>query len=425
MFTKTVLKNGMRVLLVSRPSNPAATVLLLVGAGSEYETKKINGISHFLEHLVFKGTVGRPQPGDIAREMESLGAEYNAFTGQESTMYYAKAEKHKLSKIMDLVADMYLNPVFNAQEIEKERGVIIEEINMYEDTPTRRVHELFTRLMYGDQPAGWDIAGEKEIVRKITREDIIQYRSRLYVPSATVLVVSGSFNQRAVMRQVQQLFGKVPARPAVRKSRPVEKQSRPKLLVKFKDLQQSHLVLGVRAFGIKDPRRYPLRVLGEVLGGGMSSRLFVRVREQLGAAYYVRADEEILADHGYATVSAGVDVQKIELVIKVILEEMARLKKELVPASELQKAKDHMLGNMILGLETSDDLAGFYGGQEIMSRKPLEIEAIVRRVNAVKAEDIRDLARTLFVDPKLNLAVIGPYKKPQPFRKLLRFPSHS
>ncbi len=421
MFTKTILKNGLRILLVPRPANPAATVLLLVEAGSEYESKKINGISHFLEHLVFKGTVNRPKPGDISRELEALGAEYNAFTAQEYTMYYAKAERHKLGRIIDLVSDMYLNPIFNPEEIEKERGVVIEEINLYEDTPTRRVHELFGTLLYGDQPAGWDIAGEKKIVRGLKREDFLAYRSRFYVPSGTVIVVSGSFDKKAVLDQIKKLFGKLPKRPKIKKARTVERQSGPRLLLKFKELQQSHLILGVRAWDIFDPRRYALRVLAEVLGGGMSSRLFVRVREELGAAYYVRTDEEFLLDHGYMAVAAGSDTKKVEEVIKAILGELNKLKYQLVPPDELQKAKDHMIGSMILGLETSDDLAGFYGGQEILMKKPVGVEEVVRRVNAVTAEDIRNAARELFTDRRLNLAIIGPYRNPKPFRKILKF----
>ncbi len=421
MLKKTVLKNGLRVLLVPQPANPAATVLILVEAGSEYETKGINGISHFLEHLVFKGTANRPKSGDIARELESLGSEYNAFTGQEYTMYYAKAEKHKLGKILDLVSDMYLNPVFGPEEIEKERGVIIEEINMYEDTPTRRVHELFTQLLYGDQPAGWDIAGEKHIIRKLKRDDFIKYRSKFYVPKGTVIAVAGSFDRKAVLSQIKRLFGSLPGKPKVRKAKTREDQTRPRLLLKFKELQQSHLVLGVRAWSTFDKRRYALRVLAEVLGGGMSSRLFVRIREELGAAYYVRTDEEFFLDHGYMAIGAGVDIKKIEMVIKEILSELNRMKIDLVPAEELQKAKDHMIGNMILELETSDELAGFYGGQEVMTGKPLPPEEVIRRIQAVKAEEVREVARALFNDRRLNLAVIGPYRKEAPFRKILKF----
>lgn len=421
MYKKLTLKNGLRVILVPQKNNLAATVLILVEAGSEYETKEINGLSHFLEHLMFKGTKNRPKPGMISHELDSLGAEYNAFTGGQYTGYYAKVQKEKITKAVDLVSDLYLNPIFNPEEIEKERGVIIEEINMYEDTPMRRVNELFTALLYGDQPAGWDIAGRKEVIRELKRDQFETYRSKHYVAPKTVVVVSGAFDEKKVLAQIKKTFGELKKLPALKKPKTTEKQAKPELSVKFKESDQSHLVLGVRAFDVFDKRKYALQVLADVLGGGMSSRLFHKVREELGAAYYVRAEADLSLDHGFAAVSAGVDHSKIEAVIKAILGEMSRLAKELVPAAELQKAKDHMIGNFILGLEGSDELASYYGGQEIITRKTAAPEEVIKKVKAVKAEEIRAVAKTLFVDKGLNLAVIGPYKESESFKKILKF----
>ncbi|OGY97736.1 MAG: hypothetical protein A2681_02060 [Candidatus Liptonbacteria bacterium RIFCSPHIGHO2_01_FULL_56_18b] len=420
MVKKTIFKNGLRVILVPQPSSLTATVLVLVEAGSEYETRRINGISHFLEHLVFKGTTKRPKPGTISAELDALGAEYNAFTGQEYTGYWAKAERHKLSRILELVSDLYLNPIFPAGEIEKERGVIIEEINMYEDTPMRRVQEDFSALLYGNQPAGWDIAGRKEVIRTLRRDDFVAYRAKHYVAPATVVIVAGAFHPAQTMRQIKGLFAHLPREPKTGKAKTRESQRGPQVLSKFKGSDQTHLVLGTRAFHILDPRRYALQVLTDVLGGGMSSRLFTRIRDQLGAAYYVRAGAELFLDHGYTTISAGVDHKKIEKVIEAMLDELRRLRRELVPPAELKKAKDHMVGNFMLGLETSDELASYYGGQEIITRSLIAPETLIRRIQAVQAKEIRAIARTLFVNSKLNLAVIGPYKKPQVFKKLLR-----
>ncbi len=420
MVKKLTLKNGLRVLLAPQPSNLAATVLVLVEAGSEYETKKTNGLSHFLEHMCFKGTMKRPQPGTIAQELDSLGAEYNAFTGQEYTGYWAKAQKQSLPKVLDLVSDFYLNPIFNLEEIEKERGVIIQEINMYEDTPMRRVQEYFSSLLYGDQPAGWDIGGRKEIIKKLQRDDFIRYRSTHYRAGSTVVVVSGSFDEAAMIKKIEALFGDLEPGHKPQKPKTKEYQSRPQAVVKFKKSDQTHIVIGTRAFTVFDRRRHAIELLANVLGGGMSSRLFRRVREELGAAYYVRATPELSLDHGYLAVSAGVDHQKLEKVIAVILEEFKRLRHEHVGADELQKAKDHMIGNLILSLETSDELAGFYGGQEIITRKIVEPEKIIKKIQAITAPEIPAVARSLFLNPKLNLAILGPYKKAEHFLKILK-----
>lgn len=420
-FKKSILSNGLRLILVPMKGSVASTVLVLVEAGSEYEARDKNGISHFLEHLVFKGTTNRPKPGMIAAELDALGAEYNAFTSREYTGYWAKARNHKVREIIELVSDLYLNSIFNPEEIEKERGVIIEEINMYEDMPMRRVEELFIALLYGDQPAGWDIAGRKEVIRRLSREDFIKYRAAHYLPAATSIIVAGDFPAKEVAHQIKKLFHRLPQGKKSPRFPTRERQAKPPVLLKFKKSDQSHIVLGSRAWSIFDPRKYALQVLAEVLGGGMSSRLFVRIREEMGAAYYVRANTEMFLDHGYLSVSAGVEHGKLEKVVRGILEEFRRIKKELVGWKELQKAKDHMIGSLMLGLETSDELAGFYGHQEILTHRLIPPEEVVKRILKVKPEEVRAAARALFREDKLNLAVIGPHRKLGSLRKILRF----
>ena len=419
-FKKITLANGLRILLVPQPQSLAASVLILVEAGSEYEVKRINGLSHFLEHMMFKGTTNRPQVGQIAEELAGLGAQSNAFTGQEYTGYWAKAEARKLPQILDIVSDLYLNPVFNPAEIEKERGVVIEEINMYEDMPKRKVQELFASLMYGDQPAGWSIAGEKDVIRKFGKEDFLQYRGERYVTPGTLVVVAGKFNGLAVIQKIKKEFGGLKKRTAPRKVKTKESQKKPAIAIEYKDSGQSHLVLGFRAFDMFDKRRYIIEVLADILGGGMSSRLFKKVREELGAAYYVGADSDLSLDHGVFSVSAGVEHGKMEIVVGAILEECRKLARELVPAKEFQRAKDHMIGNLILSLETSDELASFYGGQEIMTKKIVSPEELVRQVNAVTPEDVRNVARAIFKNVGLNFAIIGPYKKKENFEKMMK-----
>ena len=417
---KIVLKNGLRILLVPQPENMAATVLILVEAGSEYEEKPTNGLSHFLEHLMFKGTANRPRPGMIAHEIAALGAQSNAFTSQEFTGYWAKARSEKLPNILDIVSDLYLNPLFNAEEIEKERGVIIQEINMYEDDLPARAQKIFSSLMYGDQPAGWDVAGTKEVVQKLDRADFVAYRAKRYVASGTLVVVSGKFNEKKAVDQIKKDFGSLAVRPVVAKKKTREHQAAPRAIAHFKESDQAHLVMGFRAFDMFDERRYPLRLMADVLGGGMSSRLFMKVREELGAAYYIGAGSDLSLDHGLLGISAGVEHGKIEIVIRAILNECRRLHDELVPEKELQKSKDHMIGNLILGLETSDDLANFYGGQEILTRTILPPEAFIDRIKEVTANEVRNVARTVFKEKGLNLAIVGPYKDSKKFKKLLK-----
>jgi len=421
MVKKITLANGLRVVLAPAPG-PAATALILVGTGSEYEAARVSGISHFLEHMVFKGTHKRPRAGQISEELDALGAAYNAFTSQECTGYWAKAASKKLPQLLTLLADLYLDPTFDAKEIEKERGVIIEEINMYEDMPMRKVHNEFTELLYGDQPAGRPVAGKKDVVLRLKRKDFVHYRGATYSPKNTVVVVAGNFSAARVTKLAKSLFSRVPAKKAPKKTAPKEAQRVPAVRLAYKKSDQSHLVLGVRTFSMFDPRRYTLELLAHLMGGGMSSRLFQRIREELGAAYYVRAESDLGHDHGFFAISAGVNNPKLSEVVTAILAECTRLIKEPVPANELRRVKDHLLGTFLLGLETSDEIAGFYGDQELAKRKTLTPSEVSARIETVKAKDIQKLAGEIFRNDALNLAVIGPLRDNRPLKTLLRFP---
>ncbi len=420
-FQKKTLKNGLRVIMVPRPDTLATTFLVLVEAGSKYETKDISGISHFLEHLCFKGTTKRPNALAIAGELDRIGSEYNAFTSQEWTGYFAKAAARHNDTILNVISDLYLNPVFDAKEIEKEKGVVIEELNMYEDMPQRKVADLFLELLYGDQPAGWDVGGKKEIIKKLTREAVVDYRSRHYVAKATVIVVAGNFEPKKMLAKIEKTFSGIRDTKKFGKVKTAESQKKPEILVKYKESDQTHLILGCRAYNLFDPRKYALEILADILGGGMSSRLFQKVREELGAAYYVKADSELLTDHGFLSVSAGVDHKKLEVVIKAILGELSRISAGDISEKDLANAKDHLTGRMLLGLETSDAQGIFYGGQEILERSTMTPEEVAKAINKVKKEEIVSVAKDIFKNQKLNLALIGPYKDRKQFEKLLRF----
>ncbi|MBI1839038.1 MAG: insulinase family protein [Candidatus Colwellbacteria bacterium] len=418
-FKKITLENGLRLITVPMKDSLTATVLVLVEAGSEYETKELNGLSHFLEHMCFKGTKKRPRTIDISGELDSIGSSYNAFTGGEMTGYYAKAESRHLDSILDIVSDIYLNPVFNPNEIEKEKGVIIEELNLHEDMPMRHVHDLFTQLVYGDQPAGWDVGGNIEVINKLRQEDFLKYREKHYIAPSSVVIVAGKFNEEKIKEKVEELFDKVHRARKPFKVKTEEYQNSPQILLKYKDSDQSHIVLGVRAFSIFDERHYALEVLADILGGGMSSRLFQKVREEMGAAYYVNAEAELSLDHGYLAAAAGLNHGKLPQALEAIIKEFKRLKEIPVSKEELQRAKDHLVGSLMVGLETSDDLARFYGVQEILTANALTPRELETKLRAVTANEIINLAREAFQNNKLNLAVIGPLKDEAVLRKLL------
>lgn len=419
MFKKTLLPNGLRIITVPQPANMATTVLVMVEAGSKYEQKHVSGLSHFLEHMCFKGTTNRPNSMLISGELDGLGAHYNAFTSHEWTGYFAKVEKQHAAQAIDLISDLYLNPIFDKAEIEKEKGVIIEELNMYEDMPQRKIGDVFMHLLYGEQPAGWDVGGEKDIIRILTKEDFVAYRAKHYLPQATTVVVAGAFDEAAVLAQIEKLFGGMAVGEKGQKLAVTESQSKPALFIKHKESDQSHLMIGFRAFSMFDERRYALEVLADILGGGMSSRLFHKVREELGAAYYVNASADLYTDHGYIAAGAGVEHGKLEVVIKAILAEFKRLAQEPVGADELARAKSHLSGTTVLGLETSDSLAIFYGVSEVLRKKPATPAELLAKIQAVTAEQIQSLAKELFKPETLNLAMIGPKKNEDDIAKLL------
>ena len=407
---RVVLKNGLRLILVPQPQSLATTVLVAVEAGSKYETKDINGLSHFLEHMCFKGTKNRPQHIDIASELDGLGAQYNASTSQESTSYYAKAKNESFDKILEIVADLYLNPLFPADEIEKEKGVIIGEINMYEDLPQRKVSDLFMELLYGDQPAGWDIAGRKEVIRRLTRDDFVKYRGKHYLPPATALVVAGGFDQGKVQEKAEKYFGEMPAGTKEGKLKVVEAQEKPQEKLFYKETDQTHLILGFRAFSIFDKRKYALNLLADILGGSMSSRLFQKIREEMGAGYYVGAYPDFYSDHGIVAMAAGVHHEMVKQVIQAGLGEFVRIRDEKVGEEELQRAKDHLTGNLLLSVETSDALGYFYGAQEIIGLPLKTPKEAAEELQKVTAEEVQGVSQNLFQDGGLNLALIGPFK---------------
>ena len=421
MYKKTTLPNGLRIITVPMPNTKTVTVLVLVATGSKYETKEVNGISHFLEHMAFKGTKKRPTAFDIAEPLDHIGSQYNAFTGQEYTGYYAKADASHLDLILDIIADMTLNPKFDQNEINKERGAITEENNMHNDDSMWKVHELWSELLYGDQPAGWSIGGRKEVINRLKKEDFIKYHESQYVASNIVLIVSGAIDENKTLNKVKQLFKNIKINHGLIKSPVKELQKKPEALIFHKATDQTtNIVIGVRAYSLWDKRRYALQVLATILGGGISSRLFQSIREKLGAVYHIVTESDFLTDHGYLVTSAGINNKKVGLVINEILKEYKKVKTEKINNAELSKAKERLRGGLILSIETSDELASFYGSQEIIKKSILKPEDVIKKIMAVTADDILEVANDIFKPEKLNLAVIGPYKDKKQFASLLK-----
>lgn len=420
-FTRTILPNGIRVLTIPMPSFESATVLVMVGAGSRYETKQNNGISHFLEHMAFKGTTNRPSALAISSLIDGLGGEFNAFTSKEVTGFYIKSSKNHIDVCMDVLSDMLSHSLFKPEEIDKERGVILEEINLYEDTPIRKIGDIYESLLYGDTPLGWDTAGQKDVIRKLQRDDFINYMDSLYSADNITVVLAGGFEQKKASDLVEKFFSGMKKFKIAPFEKIAESQKKPQIFVKHKKTEQAHIALGVRTVSLDDPKRYPLMLLAAILGGGMSSRLFHEVRERRGLAYYVRTSSDSYQDCGSLVTMAGVDSKRIDDSIKVILQEYEKITRDSqISAEELKKAKEFIKGHMVLELEDSRAVAGFYGSQELLEKVIDNPPDVITKIEKVTADEISEVSKKFFTEKNLNLAVIGNFTDGQKLEKLLR-----
>jgi len=419
-FTRKTLKNGLKLIIVPMKSFESATVMVLIGAGARYENKNNNGISHFLEHMAFKGTSKRPTAMDIASLIDGVGGEFNAFTGKETTGYYVKSSSEHVELSLDLLSDMLSNSKLDPKELDKERGVIIEEINMYEDTPMRKIGDIYEELLYGDAPLGWDVAGTKQVIKSVKREDFINYMSSLYSPNNMTVVVAGGVDVSKVEELTEKYFGKIKAFDTLSYDKVIDSQNKPSLLIKSKKTEQVHIAIGFRTVPLEHKDRYVLDVLAAILGGGMSSRLFHEVREKRGLAYYVRTNSDNYADCGTIVSSAGIDPLKVEEAVKVISEQYALIKKPgNVTKDELKKAKEFLKGHFVLELEDSRSVASFYAHQVLLEKKldtPVEVN---QKVDAVNIADIERVAQKYLINETFNLAVIGNVENGQRLEKLL------
>ncbi|MDP2735581.1 MAG: pitrilysin family protein, partial [bacterium] len=362
---KDTLKNGVRLLTVPMPHLGSVTAMIGFGAGSRYETKKTQGIAHFTEHMMFDGTERRPTTFEISSELDALGAQFNAFTAQEMTAYYAKAAAKNLPQILDILADMVFNSKFDPKEIERESKVIIEELRMYKDEPKSWVYNLYEELLYGDHPLGRLILGTEETLAAISREDFLAYLKQWYLSKNLVVAVAGKIGEKEALAEIREVLGGLPAQDAGKPEPFKPFQKEPGVMLENRKTDQTHLILGARAYPRSHPQREALEVLVTILGGGMSSRLVEQIRVQRGLAYYVGADWDNFSDAGSVVVSAGVNNQKVDDVIQVALEELAKLKEIRVEGKELQKAQEMLRGHIVLGIESTNGACSYFITQEI------------------------------------------------------------
>jgi predicted Zn-dependent peptidase len=413
------LDNGLRILTAPIESAQSVTVAIMLAAGSRYETRNTNGIAHFAEHMFFKGTKRRPTARDISKEIDAIGGEFNAFTGKEYTGYYVKCAAESRDVALDVLVDMLRNSKFEAEEIEREKGVIIEEMNMYYDTPRDFIGGVYEDLLYGDQPLGWDIIGRKETIRGATRDTFSSYVDHWYKPKRMVVGVGGKIGDELHDR-VQELLGDMAAGETGEPD-PVRVDSNGDVRVKVhtKASDQAHICLGVHSYPLTHPDRYVLQVLSTILGGGMSSRLFTEVRERRGLAYYVYGLNHSYTDTGSLYAQAGVDINRIEDAVSTIAAELRKIAEEDVPQDELDKAKSFAKGRFVLQLETSQGLIMFGLRREVLEGRTSDPEEILAELDKVTAEDVGRVAGDLIEKRGLNLAVIGPFDDPARFEKLL------
>ncbi len=402
------LENGMRILTVPLPQSETVTVLTLVNTGSDYELPNEAGISHFLEHMCFKGTVKRPTSHSILMELDNLGAESNAFTDHEITGYYAKGDAKHWKKFVDIIADVYLNSTFPKDEIEKEKGVICEEINMYEDMPNNVIAERFEKFMYGNNPVGLPIIGTKESVWSFKRDDFVNYHSRQYNPQNTVIIVAGPVKNIDVNKEVEKYFKNFTGKKIKKIKKVKFEENKNRILTITKDTDQVHAVIGFGGYPKGDIKTKSARLLAGVLGSGMSSRLFQLLREELGVCYYVTAGQSLRTHSGRFLISSGITKESVDMVITKIIEECQKIKTVKVDKDELQKVKNYLTGMSKLGLESSDARAYFYGSQLLLDDNVKTIDQKIKEIESVTQQDIINIAKKIFTIDNLYIGSIGP-----------------
>ncbi len=420
--TKSTLGNGLRVITVPMPSLESVTLTVWVGTGSRFETPKINGISHFLEHMAFKGSKKRPSAKAISEAVDAIGGEFNAGTNKEWTKFYIKCRRQHLQTAFDVLSDMLTASLLKEADITREKGVIIEEIGLYEDAPMRRVWDIFEQTIYNGNPLGWDIIGSRATVKSLKRTDFVRYINTHYVSKNMLITVAGGVTAAQVNALAEKYLSHVKTGAQEKFIPFAEIQNQPQVKLLNQKREQANFVLGFPGHPVGHKDRYTEAVLSSILGGGMSSRLFTEVREKRGLAYSVKSEVDHALDTGYFCAYAGVDPKRVDEALKVILAEHFKISQGAanITAQELNKAKEYLKGHLALSLEDTAAVNDFYGLEELLLGKTRTPEEVYRAIDAVSTSDIIRVARSLFQPTKLNLALIGPYQDESRFAKLLK-----
>lgn len=418
MYQKATLDNNLRLITAAMPHTRSVCLSIFIGAGSRYESDTQAGVSHFIEHLLFKGTEKRPTTREITAAIESVGGIINGGTDKELTVYWCKVAQTHFQLALDVLSDMILHPKLDPKDMEKERQIIIEEINMSKDSPSQRVHSLIDELIWPDHPLGRDVAGSRESVTAITQDILTDHLRRQYQPGNAVVAIAGNIRGEDAFAAVSQMLGEWASRQPTLPYSAYQPGKFARLRIENRDTEQAHLCLALPGLSLFHPRRFTLDLLNIILGEGMSSRLFTEIRERLGLAYSIHSYAEHFLDSGSITVYAGVDPKNLETVIKVILEQLSQLK-DAIPEDELSRAKELSKGRLLLRLENSRDVAGWLGGQEILTKRILSLEQVTSIIDAITAEELKEIAQEIIIGSELRLAVVGPIAKEEPLEELL------
>lgn len=421
MFRKTTFQDGLRLVTKKLEGTKAVTVLILVGAGSRYEVPEIRGISHFLEHMFFKGAERYKNTREVSEAIDSIGGEFNAFTGKEYAGYYVKVALDNVEIACDVLSDMLINSKFDQAEIEKERGVILEEYNMYQDTPMYQIGWNFERLVFGEQPLGWDQIGTKKLINSVMHEDFVKYNHELYSPGNTVISIVGNLEHKMASDLVAKYF-KMEDRKKAYEFKPLDPAlTGGKVSLREKKTEQAHIAVGFPGYSESHPDHWAKRLLAVILGGNMSSRMFLGVREAKGLSYYIHTTTDNYADGGAIVTNAGVDLKRIDEAITGVIEQYGIIKDEDVSEAELKKSKAYLKGKMVLTLEDCEEYSHLLAKYELLRGGAKDPEEIFKLIDAVTVADIRRVAKDLFVEEKMKVAVIGPYDDEKRFEDLMKF----
>jgi predicted Zn-dependent peptidase len=413
VFERQTLPSGLRLLTAPMGHAQSVSCFIMLAAGSRYETPDTSGIAHFSEHMFFKGTENRPTARDIGNEIDGIGGEFNAFTGKEYTGYYVRCAGEHRSIALDVLVDMLRHSKFDSEEIDREKGVIVEEMNMYVDTPRDYISGVYDALLYGDHPLGWDIIGRKETVRAATQDTFLGYVDRWYKPERMVVGVAGKIGGD-LEAEIERLLGDLePAETGAPAPAALSANGTPRVKIHTKASDQAHVCVGVPSYPLVHPDRYALQILSTVLGTGMSSRLFTEVRERRGLAYYIYAINHSYTDVGSLFSQAGVDIERVDEAITTIVAELRKIADEPVPADELEKARNVAKGRFVLQTESPHGLVMFGLRREVLEGEATEPEEILAGLDAVTAEDVQRVAQDVIGGHGLNLALIGPFEQDQ------------